>query len=364
MNLSNAEMEQYARQLILPEFGVQAQEKLKQASVLVIGAGGLGCPVLQYLTAAGVGKIGIVDADVVSVSNLHRQVLFSKEDVGQLKVEVAFQFLQRQNALVEFELFPEHLSTQNALELIAPYDVICDCTDNFAARYLINDACVLLQKPFVSASILRFQGQLSVFNHQTQLHYRDIFPEPPQKMLNCAEAGVVGALCGIMGSMQANEVIKVITGIGQTLEGKLWCLDVLENKIQILKIVSSGIKITALQQNYDVVCANQTVEYTEISATQLQKMLDEQQDFQLIDVREKWENDIVNLGGNLIPLSTLETNLSQINTQLPIVVYCKSGARSLKAVELLHQKGFTNCSHLKGGLIAYQKEINPQLPLY
>ncbi len=364
MNLSNAEMEQYARQLILPEFGVQAQEKLKQASVLVVGAGGLGCPVLQYLTAAGVGKIGIVDADTVSVSNLHRQVLFSNQDVGQLKVEVAFQFLQRQNALVTFELFPEYLSTQNALEIIASYDVVCDCTDNFAARYLINDACVLLQKPFVSAAIYRFQGQLSVFNHQTQLHYRDIFPEPPQQALNCAEAGVVGALCGTIGSMQANEVIKVITGIGTTLEGKLWCLDVLDNKIQLLKIVSSGIKITELQQNYAITCATQAIEHHEISAAQLQKMFDAKQDFQLIDVREKWENEIVNLGGNLIPLSTLESNLSQINSQVPIVVYCKSGARSLQAVALLQRNGITNCSHLKGGLIAFQREINPQLPLY
>lgn len=365
MELSNEELEYYARQICLPEFSIQAQTRLKQSSVLVIGAGGLGVPVLQYLTAAGVGKIGILDADIISVSNLHRQVLFAKEDVGKPKVEIAKEKLQRQNPYIQIEIFQENINVENAISFVSKFDVICDCTDNFATRYLINDACVLAQKPLVNASILRFQGQLSVFNYKTKINYRDVFPEPPEHTLNCAEAGVIGALCGIMGSMQANEVIKIITQIGETLEGKLWCFDVLKNEVQTFNITSSEIPIVALQNSYTTIsCSASTEIKRKISPQELHQMLIEKREFQLIDVREKWEFDIAHLSETLIPLATLPGNINQVSKENPVIIYCKGGTRSDKAVELLLAKGFTNVSSLQGGIIAYAKEIDARLPIY
>jgi adenylyltransferase/sulfurtransferase len=353
MQLSNQENEYYNRQLILNNFGEDAQLKLKQARVLVIGAGGLGCPVLQYLCAAGVGFIGIVDADVVSVSNLHRQILFGIDDVGKPKVTQAKLNLQQLNPNIEIATFQQSINVQNALELIQQYDIICDCTDNFAARYLINDACVILNKPFVSASILRFEGQLSVFNHRTKINYRDIFPEPPTSIPNCAEAGVIGVLCGIIGSMQANEVVKIITNIGETLEGKLVCYNALSNSMQSFKIKPSNISITSLQENYEINCSISTSNINEISATEFKKMIDEKQYFQLIDVREQSEYDIVNIGAELIPLNSILENQHKISKDKKVIIHCKSGARSIKAIELLQQNGFTNLYNLIGGIDAY-----------
>jgi len=363
-NFSKEEFEFYNRQIILDNFGDKAQLKLKQARVLVIGAGGLGCPVLQYLCAAGVGFIGIVDADVVSVSNLHRQILFGIDDLGKPKVEQAKLKLQQLNPNIEIAIFQENINVQNALQLIQSYNIICDCTDNFSARYLINDACVILNKPFVSASILRFEGQISVFNHRTKINYRDIFSMPPTNIPNCAEAGVIGVLCGIIGSLQANEVIKMITDIGETLEGKLVCYDALSNSMQSFKIKPSNISITALQDNYDVNCAAQPLLINEVSPQELKMMIDNKEDFQLIDVREQFEYDIVNIGAALIPLNTITSQIDKISKDKKVIIHCKSGTRSIKAIELLQQHGFNNLYNLKGGILAYVKEIHQESVTY
>lgn len=364
MQLSNQENEYYNRQLILNNFGVVSQLKLKQARVLVIGAGGLGCPVLQYLCTTGVGYIGIVDADVVSVSNLHRQILFGIDDVGKPKVEQAKLKLQQLNPNIEIEIYKENISIKNAISIIKHYDIICDCTDNFSARYLINDACVILNKPFVSASILRFEGQISVFNYHKKINYRDVFPEPPTNIPNCAEAGVIGVLCGIIGSLQANEVIKMITDIGETLEGRLVCYDALSNSMQSFKIKPSNISVTSLQENYDVNCDILSSSVNEILPQQLKKMIDNQDDFQLIDVREQFEYDKVNIGGELIPLNLIIQNQRKILKNKKVILYCKSGARSIKAIELLQQYGFTNLYNLKGGILEYIKDVNQESITY
>jgi len=364
MQLSNQENEFYNRQLILNNFGSEAQLKLKQAKVLVIGVGGLGCPVLQYLTSAGVGFIGVADADIVSVSNLHRQILYGIDDVGKPKAEQAKTKLNQLNPFVEISIYKENINVVNAFELIEQYDIICDCTDNFASRYLINDACVLLNKAFVSASILRYEGQLSVFNHKTKINYRDVFPKPPTNIPNCAEAGVLGVLCGIIGSMQANEVIKMITNIGETIEEKLVCYNALDNSIQSYKIKSSNIIIESLQDNYDVTCGISSPAIKEITALELKRMIDEKEDFQLIDVREKAEFDITNLGAELIPLNTIIENQHKISKEKIVIIHCKAGTRSAKAIQQLQDIGFDNLYNLKGGIIAYAKEIDDSLTLY
>lgn len=353
MQLSNQENEYYNRQLILNNFGEVAQLKLKQACVLVIGAGGLGCPVLQYLCAAGVGFIGIVDADVVSVSNLHRQILYGIDDVGKPKVELAKSKLNQLNPNVKIQIFKENINVKNAIAIIQKYDIICDCTDNFSARYLINDACVILNKPFVSAAILRFEGQLSVFNHKSKINYRDVFPQPPTDIPNCAEAGVIGVLCGIVGSMQANEVVKIITNTGETLEGKFLCYDALSNAIQSFRIKSNNIPITTLQDNYDITCNVQSNQINEITVVELKKMLDEHTDFQLIDVRENFEHTLKNIGGELLPLHSVLQHQHKILKNKKVVLYCKSGMRSAKAIELLQNAGFNNLYNLKGGIDAF-----------
>lgn len=359
MQLSNQENEYYNRQLILDNFGLDAQLKLKQARILVVGAGGLGCPVLQYLSAAGIGNIGILDGDVVSISNLHRQILFSINDIGKKKAIVAKEKLIAQNPNISIESFAENITVNNAIELIQQYDIIADCTDNFAARYLINDACVLTKKPFVSAAILKFEGQLSVFNYQTKINYRDVFPEPPTTIQNCAEAGVIGVLCGIIGSMQANEIIKMITNIGDNMEGKLVCYDALSNKIQSYKIKPSTIEIKKLQDNYEFACETKSTQIKEISVQELKNKIEKKDDFQLIDVREIQEFEIANIGGELIPLNSILENQHKISKTKQVIVHCKSGVRSAKAIEQLQQNGFSNLYNLKGGMDAY-RVINPR----
>lgn len=353
MSISQEELNYYSRQIILPDFGIATQTKIKQAKVLVIGAGGLGCPVLQYLAAAGVGNIGIADADNISISNLHRQILYAFNDIGKPKAIVAKEKLQQQNPYVSINAYIENIAIENAFELIKNYDIICDCTDNFSARYLINDVCVIMKKPFVSASILRYEGQLSVFNYKTAINYRAIFPEMPTNIPNCAEAGVIGSLCGIMGSLQANEVLKIITEIGNTLEGKLLCYSALDNSTKLFKIKPTDTIINKLQESYDVNCMVNDTPIKEISALELKKMLDEKKDFQLIDVREKEEYAITNLGGELIPLNTLINNLDKISKTKPVVVHCKGGLRSAKATKILQENGFTNLYNLQGGIDDY-----------
>ena len=319
VQFTKEELARYNRHIIIPEFGMESQQKLKAAKVLVVGSGGLGSPVLLYLAAAGVGTIGIVDYDVVDDSNLQRQILFGVESVGKPKVEAARQRLLALNPHLHIQLHNTQLNSQNALEIIKDYDVVADGTDNFPTRYLVNDACVLLEKPNVYASIFQFEGQVSVFNYTnannvTGPNYRDLYPTPPPPGLvpSCAEGGVLGVLPGIIGSMQASEVIKVITGIGETLSGRFFIFDALNFETRTFKISKrkdnpiSGENptITALI-DYEQFCGMRAVEekpIKEISAKDLYDWQVKGEKFQLIDVREPHEYDIVNIGGELIPL--------------------------------------------------------------
>jgi sulfur-carrier protein adenylyltransferase/sulfurtransferase len=376
-DFSRAELARYARHFVLPEFGVEGQRRLKNSSVLVVGAGGLGCPMLLYLAAAGVGRIGIVDPDRVDDSNLQRQVLYTTSDVGKYKVEAAKERLLALNPHIQIETYPFGLTSANALKIIELYDLVADGTDNFPTRYLVNDACVLQGKTNVYASIFRFEGQVSVFNFSKNtaergINYRDIFPTPPPPGLvpDCAEGGVLGVLPGIIGSMQASEVIKILSGVGEPLAGRLFIFDAADFTTRVLKLSKNPNyqPITELI-DYDVFCGLKTekiVENTEeplseISVQELVKWRTQNIDFQLVDVREGYEYEAANLGGTLIPLNILANNLDIISKEKPVVVHCKSGARSAKAIELLKSHGFTNLINLKGGILAYAKEIDAHL---
>ncbi len=379
VSFSKAELERYSRHLIIPEFNIEGQKKLKQAKVLVVGSGGLGSPLLLYLTAAGVGTIGIVDFDVVDETNLQRQVLFGVESVGRSKVEAAKERLESLNPHINIITHNVHLNSANALEIAKNYDVIADGTDNFPTRYLVNDVSVLLDVPNVYASIFRFEGQVSVFNLVDQNgkrgpQYRDLFPTPPPPGLvpSCAEGGVIGVLPGIIGSLQANEVLKVITGIGEPLSGRLFLFDALTFTTRTLKISPhpETPKITELI-DYQTFCgigphSDQTASLVpEITVQELQKLRDHGHDYQLIDVREPYEYEISNLDGDLIPLGQLEQSLDQISRYRPVIVHCRSGKRSADAILLLQNKyGFTNLQNLKGGILAFAEEIDNSLAKY
>jgi molybdopterin/thiamine biosynthesis adenylyltransferase/rhodanese-related sulfurtransferase len=377
IHLSKEELARYSRHIIIPEFNIEGQKKLKAAKVLVIGTGGLGSPMLLYLAAAGVGTIGIVDFDVVDDSNLQRQVLYSVKDVGRPKVEAAKERILGLNPHINVIAYNEHLSSKNALEIFKDYDVVADGTDNFPTRYLVNDACVLTGIPNVYASIFRFDGQVSVFNYNNGPNYRDLYPEPPPPGLvpSCAEGGVLGVLPGIIGSLQANEVIKVITGIGETLSGRLFAFDALNFSTKIFKIGKdksnplNGENPTIKELiDYQQFCGivpdviNEKVK--EITVQELKQKMDAKEDFQLIDVREKHEYDFVNLGAELIPLNTVLDNVEKFSRDKQVIVHCKGGVRSAKAIQALEEKGFTNLYNLKGGIVAYAKEVDESLPVY
>lgn len=378
ITLSKEELARYSRHIIIPEFNLEGQKKLKAARVLVIGTGGLGSPMLLYLAAAGVGKIGIVDFDVVDDSNLQRQVLFSVKDIGRPKVEAAKERITALNPHIEVVTHNVRLSSENALELFKDYDLVADGTDNFPTRYLVNDACVLTGIPNVYASIFRFDGQVSVFNYQNGPNYRDLYPEPPPPGLvpSCAEGGVLGVLPGIIGSLQANEVIKVITGIGETLSGRLFSFDALNFSTRIFKIFKdpenplTGKNPTQTKLiDYEYFCgipqaAEQAAQIKEISVQEFKQMLDTGQDIQVIDVREPHEYELVNIGADLIPLNTVTSAVNKIRRDKPVVVHCKGGVRSARAIEALQPLGFDNLINLKGGIVAYAKEIDQTLPLY
>jgi sulfur-carrier protein adenylyltransferase/sulfurtransferase len=376
------ELARYNRHIIIPGFGMEAQLKLKAAKVLVIGSGGLGSPVLLYLAAAGVGTIGIVDFDVVDDSNLQRQVLFGVDEIGKPKVEAARRRLEGLNPYIKLHIYNTHLNSQNALEILKDYDVIADGTDNFPTRYLVNDASVLLGKPNVYASIFQFEGQASVFNYrnaQGELgpNYRDLYPTPPPPGLvpSCAEGGVLGVLPGIIGSLQALEVIKVITGVGETLAGRFYIFDALnfESRTFTIRrrkdnpINGENPTITALI-DYEQFCGMRAVEehrLKEITAKELYDWQVRGEKFQLIDVREPHEYDIVNIGAELIPLGTVAANSEKIDRDIPVVVHCKVGGRSAKAIRELEEKfGFTNLYNLKGGILSYIDEVQPELTKY
>ena len=369
-------MARYARHLAIPEFGKVAQEKLKAASVLVIGSGGLGSPLLLYLAAAGVGNIGIVDFDVVDESNLQRQVLFTVADIGQSKAVTARKKLLALNPHINIQVYNTAFTKENAFAIAEDYDIIADGTDNFPTRYLTNDVCVLMGKVNVYASIFRFEGQVSVFNYlyengERGPNYRDLFPSPPPPGMvpSCAEGGVLGVLPGIIGSLQASEVIKIITGVGTPLAGRLFLFDAASFTTRTLKVRKNPtIKITELI-DYDQFCGivpkKETNMIKEITVQDLQNWQSSQKDFQLIDVREEYEHDIVNLKGTLIPLNTILEQYNQIDKEKPVIIHCRSGARSANAIQVLQQQfGFENLYNLKGGILAWAKEIDTTMPTY
>lgn len=336
MNLTIEERKQYSRHLILDKIGEARQLKLKQAKVLVIGAGGLGCPVLQYLTAAGVGTIGIIDHDVVDQSNLQRQVLYTINDVGLSKAETAAKRLAQLNPFILFNTYNEKLSRENAIALFTNYDIIIDGSDNFSTRYLTNDAAVITKKPLVYGAIFKFEGQVSVFNYLGSATYRCLYPAPPklEDSPNCSEIGVLGVLPGIIGSLQANEAIKIICGIGEVLTNKLLLFDALSLNQQILGFEKDeASEIIALEKDYDFFCGMTSVK--EITLDELNK---NKANYNLLDVREDSEREEYHIGGQHIPLGQLSKRFQEIDISLPIVVYCKSGKRSNNAISYLKEQ--------------------------
>ena len=373
IQFSKEELSRYNRHIIMSDFGIEAQKKLKAAKVLVVGSGGLGSPALLYLAAAGVGTIGIVDFDVVDDSNLQRQVLFGVQEVGKLKAEAAKQRLMSLNPYIQVNVYNTQLTSANALELIRDYDVVADGTDNFPTRYLVNDACVLSGKPNVYASIFQFEGQVSVFNYTDKEgkkgpNYRDLYPAPPPPGLvpNCAEGGVLGVLPGIIGSLQALEVIKVITGVGEPLVGRFYIFDALsfESRTFTFKhhpanpLTGENPTITQLI-DYEQFCGVKAVEkpVKEILPEQLYEWLQNGEDIQVIDVREPDEYEMANIGAILIPLATVAEQASRILRNKKVVIHCKGGGRSAKAIrELEDTFGYDNLYNLKGGIDRYLRE--------
>jgi sulfur-carrier protein adenylyltransferase/sulfurtransferase len=344
--LNTEEYQRYQKHILLPQIGEEGQLRLKSAKVLVVGAGGLGCPVLSYLTAAGVGHISIVDDDTVALSNLQRQVLYQPADIGKLKAEVAAQKLAAQNPNITLTPYIARLNTTNASQLIAAHDFVIDATDNFASRYLISDHSVLQQKPFIYGAIHRFEGQVSVFNYTDSEavvgpSYRCLFPEVTGgiEIPNCAEIGVIGVLPGIIGCYQAMEAIKIITKVGQVLSGKLLLIDLLNNQQQVIKIQRSPNAEALAQQ----VLNQQPAVYTPVLGIQLAQLLIDQPSLLLLDVRSEVEFELNKLDKALnIPLSELPNSLQEIPENNPILVYCQSGKRSLKAIEILQKAGIKN----------------------
>ena len=365
---NNERYERYQRQIVLKEFGVAAQQKLLQAKVLVIGAGGLGCPVLQYLAAAGVGTIGIVDDDVVLITNLHRQVLYSVEDIGLSKAEVAAKKLKSLNDGINIIDYNTRLTNQNALGIINSYDIVVDGTDNFSSRYLINDACVLLNKPLIYGAISKFEGQVAVLNanvnNKRAANYRDVFSTPPKddEVLNCAETGVLGVLPGIIGTMQANETIKLITGIGKPLINTLLTYNALDNSVYEVNLSLNEAAQQLVPENeeaflkmdYEWLCSSQINKQLEIDVDRFDNLIDDENTI-IIDVREKDEQPIVNEFEHLqIPLSELLSEQTVI-TKDNVVLFCQTGKRSLHAAntlsELFKDKKVYS---LKGGILEWK----------
>lgn len=351
MSLSQEENIQYSRHLILDEIGKSGQEKLKNAKVLVIGAGGLGCPILQYLTAAGVGTIGIIDDDTIDQTNLQRQILYKYNDIGKFKVEVAINRLSELNPFVKFNIYIEKLTSHNVLRLFNSYDIIVDGSDNFPTRYLINDAAVLTNKPVVFGSIFKFEGQVAVFNYQNGPTYRCLFPNPPQSdsVPNCSEIGVLGVLPGIIGTIQANEVLKIICEIGAVLSGKLLTFNSLTMEQNILNFKKNNtLKITDLDNNYNFFCGISKA-LQEITLFELKKSIE---NYTLLDVRSNLERELFNIGGIHIPLPELDARYIEVPTNKDIVVYCKAGIRSKSAIKILE------CKNIKATLINLKNGIN------
>lgn len=381
IKFSKEELARYNRHIIIKDFGIEAQKKLKAAKVLVIGSGGLGSPLLLYLAAAGVGNIGIVDFDVVDDSNLQRQVLFGVSEIGKPKAEAAKARLQSLNPYINIQVHNVHLTSKNALDLVEKYDLVADGSDNFPTRYLVNDATVLAGKANVHASIFQFEGQVSVFNYRNSNgelgpNYRDLYatPPPPGLVPSCAEGGVLGVLPGIIGSLQALEVIKVITGVGEVLSGRFFIFDALTFESRTFNLKRNPAnplngKNPTIKEliDYEAFCSVKSVErpVKEISVKELYDWQVRGEHFQFIDVREQHEYDIVNLGAELIPLSEVSKHADRIDREKKVVIHCKTGNRSAKAIRELEDKfGFRNLYNLKSGIFGYIDEVNPELTKY
>jgi adenylyltransferase/sulfurtransferase len=381
VNLSPQEIARYSRHLIMPEVGMDGQKKLKAASVLLIGAGGLGAPLGLYLAAAGIGRIGLVDFDVVDFSNLQRQVIHGTPDVGRPKLHSARDRLHAINPEVQLHLYETRLAAANALDIFRPYDIIIDGTDNFPTRYLVNDACVLLKKPNIYGSIFRFDGQASVFAPPRGPCYRCLYPEPPPpgEVPSCAEGGVLGILPGLIGCIQATEAVKLILGTGSPLIGRLLLYDALQMKFQEFKIrrnprcpmCGDNPTIKALI-DYEQFCGIRgqeapapTDQSSDITPEELHRRLQKGDKVFILDVRNPEEHQICKIAGStLLPLPALPQRVGELDKSREMVVHCKSGMRSAKAIQFLRQQGFTKLKNLKGGILAWAEKVEPALPRY
>src|SRR5580698_9350785 len=385
-SLSNDEIARYSRHLLLPEVGMEGQQKLKAAKVLCVGTGGLGSPLAFYLAAAGIGTLGLVDFDVVDSSNLQRQIIHSTRDIGRLKLDSAEEKLKALNPFMKIVKFNTMLLSANAMEIFKDFDIVADGTDNFPTRYLVNDACVLSGKPNFYGSIFRFEGQASVFATEEGPCYRCLYPEPPPPGLvpSCAEGGVLGILPGLVGVIQATEVIKLILGKGEPLIGRLLLVDALTMRFRELKLrknpdcpaCGTNPTVTALI-DYNQFCgiapepaqaAQVKNGIPQISVRELKHRLDKKEtnndNFLLLDVREPYEFQIAQIGGKLIPQNDVPNRLSELNPEQEILVHCRSGARSQKIAELLKANGFQKVSNVAGGILAWSDEIDPKIQKY
>jgi len=378
VTLSNEEILRYSRHLIIPEVGIEGQKKLKAAKVLLVGAGGLGAPLGLYLAAAGVGRIGLVDFDTVDFTNLQRQVIHSTKDVGRNKIDSAAEKMLAINPNVRIAKHNVALSSENALDILKDYDLVVDGTDNFPTRYLVNDACVLLNKPNVYGSIFRFEGQATVFAYEGGPCYRCLYPEPPPPGLvpSCAEGGVLGILPGTIGLIQATETVKLILGIGEPLVGRLLLYDALGMRFRELKLRKNPdcpvcgehrtiTKLIDYQQFCGIPAQEPKVTEGEIEVTEVKAMLDRGDSFVLLDVREPHEYQIASIpGAKLVPLGEVARRLDEFDKNADIVIHCKSGMRSAKACGILKQAGFEHVRNMKGGILAWSDQVDPSVPKY
>ena len=382
IQLTKDDYERYSRHLILPEVGLEGQKRLKAAAVLCIGTGGLGSPLLLYLAAAGIGRIGIVDFDVVDHSNLQRQVIHGTSWVGKPKIESAKNRIHEINPDCQVDLYETRISSENALDILKPYDVVVDGTDNFPTRYLVNDACVLLDKPNVYGSIFRFEGQATVFNYEGGPNYRDLYPEPPPPGMvpSCAEGGVLGVLCGIIGTIQATETVKIILGQGNTLSGRLMLYNALEMSFRELKLRPNPVRpVIEKLIDYEQFCgipqakaqeAQEQMDISEMTVKDLKELIDSgAKDYVLLDVRNPHEYEIGKIPGSvLVPLSEIENGpgVDKVREMLNghrLIAHCKMGGRSAKALGILKQAGIEG-TNVKGGITAWSKEVDSSVPTY